>query len=311
MRTAFISELVEQARVNPNVFLVVGDLGFSVVEPYAVEFPDRYLNAGVAEQNMTGVAAGLASEGFQVFTYSIANFPTLRCLEQVRNDICYQRLPVTVVAVGGGMAYGNLGYSHHAVQDLAIMRTLPGMTVLAPGDPGETSECVQWLVANPGPAYLRLGKAGEPDLHSVRGIDRGPLLVRQGTEPIALVATGSMLKPALEAHERLKAKGRLVAVYSQPWLKPVSTKFLASLNRYQRIVALEEHVAEGGLADVLRENLKAGVVVTSMSIAEAAAHHVGSQQFLRGLAGLTVPGILQAVSAQIPEDGVNIGSTGV
>jgi transketolase len=297
MRTAFINQLIEQARANPNVFLVVGDLGFSVVEPFTAEFPDRYLNAGVAEQNMTGVAAGLASEGFHVFTYSIANFPTLRCLEQVRNDICYHNLPVTVVAVGGGMAYGNLGYSHHAVQDLAIMRTLPGMTVLAPGDPGETSECVQWLVANPGPGYLRLGKAGEPDLHSVRGIDRGPLLIRQGTELVALVATGAMLEVALEVHKQLKAAGRLVAVYSQPWLKPVSAEFLAPLSPYQRIVALEEHVAEGGLADVLRENLGPGTLVTSMSLPEAAAHYAGSQRFLQGVARFGVPTIIEALSA--------------
>src|ERR1043165_2424780 len=134
MRTAFINELVLLARTNPKIFLVVGDLGFSVVEPFAKEFPDRFLNAGVAEQNMTGVAAGLASEGYHVFTYSIGNFPTLRCLEQIRNDVCYHELPVTVVAVGGGLAYGNLGYSHHAVQDLAVMRSLPRLTILAPAD---------------------------------------------------------------------------------------------------------------------------------------------------------------------------------
>src|SRR5947208_16901085 len=116
MRTTFINQLIEEAKKDKNIFLIVGDLGFSVVEPFAKEFPDRFLNAGVAEQNMTGVAAGLASEGYHVFTYSIANFPTFRCLEQIRNDICYHRLPVTVVSVGAGMAYGNLGYSHHAVQ---------------------------------------------------------------------------------------------------------------------------------------------------------------------------------------------------
>lgn len=296
MRTAFFQELCCQARAHPEVFLVVGDVGFSVVEPFAQEFPDRYLNVGVAEQNMTGVGAGLASEGYHVFTYSIANFPTLRCLEHIRNDVCYHGLPVTVVAVGGGMAYGSLGYSHHAVQDVAIMRTLPGITVLAPGDPGETRECVQWLTVHPGPAYLRLGKAGEPDLHSVRGIDRGPLLIREGAEQTALVSMGGMLKAAIETHESLKAKGRMVAVYSLPWLKPVSGDFLAPLNRYQRIVALEEHVAEGGLASALRENLPPRIAVVSVSVPEAIAHEVGSQHYLRAIAGATVEriaGILQ------------------
>ena len=164
MRTAFIEELTAQARLNPAIFLVVGDLGYSVIEPFAAEFPDRFLNAGVAEQNMAGLAAGLASEGFHVFTYSIANFPTLRCLEQIRNDICYHNLPVTSVAVGAGLAYGNLGYSHHAVQDIAIFRTLPNLRLLSPADPGEARGAVQWLSANPCPSYLRLGKAGEKHL---------------------------------------------------------------------------------------------------------------------------------------------------
>ena len=124
MRNAFIEELVQLARVNKNIALVVGDLGYKVVEPFAEEFPDRFINAGVAEQNMTGLAAGMASEGFHVFTYSIANFPTFRCAEQIRNDIDYHNLPVTVVTVGGGLSYGNLGYSHHAVQDFGLMRYL-------------------------------------------------------------------------------------------------------------------------------------------------------------------------------------------
>jgi transketolase len=160
MRTAFIDELVVQARCNPRIFLVVGDLGYSVVESFASEFPNRYLNAGIAEQNMTGIAAGLASEGYHVFTYSIANFPTLRCIEQIRNDICYHKLPVTIVAVGAGLAYGNLGYSHHAVQDIGIMRTMPGLNIFSPSDPGEACQAVRWLSENPRPSYLRLGKAG-------------------------------------------------------------------------------------------------------------------------------------------------------
>jgi transketolase len=212
MRTAFINELIAQARANPKVFLVVGDLGFSVVEPYAAEFPERYLNAGVAEQNMTTVAAGLASEGYHVFTYSIGNFPTLRCLEQIRNDICYHDLSVTVVAVGAGMAYGNLGYSHHAVQDIAVMRALPNLTVYSPADPGETRECMRLIVERSRPSYLRLGKAGEQALHGVSGVAKGVLEIRSGTAPIAFAATGSILKSALEAADQLHEKGTEIAV---------------------------------------------------------------------------------------------------
>ena len=194
MRTAFINELVIQAETDSSLFLVVGDLGYSVVEPFANQFPDRFLNAGVAEQNMTTVAAGLASEGYHVFTYSIANFSTLRCLEQIRNDICYHNLSVTVVAVGGGVAYGNLGYSHHAVQDIAALRSMPNMTVLSPADPGEAAGCVRYAIDKRRPSYLRLGKAGEKILHPTQLISNGPILVREGTADLAIAATGVVLR---------------------------------------------------------------------------------------------------------------------
>ena len=291
MRTAFISELIAQARTNPRLFLVVGDLGFSVVEPFAAEFPDRYLNAGVAEQNMTGVAAGLASEGYQVFTYSIGNFPTLRCLEHIRNDICYPRLPVTVTAVGGGVAYGNLGYSHHAVQDLAIMRALPNLTVYSPADPGEARECLRLILERSQPAYLRLGKAGEPALHGVRGVANGLLEVRAGTAPIALVATGSILKSALEAANRLSDQGLDVAVYSCPVLCAEPPAVFAPLWRHQTVLAVEEHGAAGGFGSFLKEVAPAGVRIRICALTQETFSLVGSQDFLRRQAGLDGEGL--------------------
>jgi transketolase len=286
MRTAFINELMAQARLHPEIFLVVGDLGFSVVEPFAAEFPDRYLNSGVAEQNLTGVAAGLASEGYHVFTYSIANFPTLRCLEQLRNDVAYHRLPVTVVSVGAGFAYGNLGYSHHAVQDIGIIRTLPEMTILSPADPGETRESMQWLAENPCPSYLRLGKAGEKVLHDIRGIKQGLLRIREGTSDIALVSTGGILDEVLAAAESLSQMGQSVAVYSLPWLKPLDPQRLKPLTHYRCLVAVEEHLPEGGLAAALREQLP-DTAVHSVAVSESASSRVGSQSFLRTEAGIS------------------------
>src|SRR5688500_14621230 len=168
MRDAFIKELLIQAASRDDAFLIVGDLGYSVIEPFAEQFKDRFLNAGIAEQNMTGLAAGLAQTGFNVFTYSIANFPTIRCLEQIRNDVCYHRANVKVVSVGAGLAYGSLGYSHHAVQDLDCLRSLPGMLVATPCDPLETKAFVEYLCGHDGPAYLRLGKAKEPVVHAPR-----------------------------------------------------------------------------------------------------------------------------------------------
>lgn len=295
MRTAFIEELISLARRNERLFLVVGDLGFSVVEPFAEEFPERYLNAGVAEQNMTGVAAGLASEGYQVFTYSIANFPTIRCAEQIRNDVCYHNLPVTVVSVGGGMAYGSLGYSHHAVQDYAIMRSFPNMRVLAPGDPGEARESLQWIVKNPGPSYLRLGKAGEPNLHDVRGIDQGPLLIREGSAGLALVSTGGMLGVAIEVSDRLRNEGVHLAVYSMPFLHPMSAEFIKPLTSYPHIMSLEEHGAAGGLGSILREYLPHSVEIASHCVPETTADMVGSQAYLRQISGLDPESLYQNV----------------
>jgi len=268
-------------------------LGFSVVEPFAEEFPDRYLNAGVAEQNMTGVSAGLASEGYHVFTYSIANFPTLRCLEQIRNDICHHELPVTVTAVGGGVAYGNLGYSHHAVQDLAVMRALPNLTVYSPADPGETSECMRLILERGRPSYLRLGKAGEQALHSVRGAANGLIEVRAGTAPIALAATGSILKSALEAAKRLSEKGLNAAVYSCPVLSAEPPATFAPLWRHQTVLAVEEHGAAGGFGSFLKELAPAGVQVRICALSQASFSLVGSQEFLRRQAGLDGEGLAE------------------
>ncbi len=301
MRTAFIQELTRQARVNPRVFLVVGDLGFSVIEDFAREFPDRFLNAGVAEQNMTSVAAGLATEGWHVFTYSIANFPTLRCYEQIRNDVCYHRLPVTVVAVGAGLAYGNMGYSHHGVQDLAVMRALPNLTLLSPADPGETAEAVQWLAAHPGPSYLRLGKAGEQTLHQIRGLATGPLEVRTGDDPVALVATGSVLSVALATARELETReNRRLTVFSCPWLKPADATFFAPLWRFRRLVTLEEHVADGGFGEYLAALRPEGVEVRRLALAHEAAGLVGSQDYLRAQSGLTVEAACRCVGEPIP-----------
>lgn len=289
MRTAFIQELIVQARKHPDVFLLVGDLGYSVVEPFAREFPDRYLNAGIAEQNMAGVAAGLASEGYHPFIYSIANFPTLRCFEQIRNDVAYHNVPVTVVAVGAGMSYGSLGYSHHAVQDIAVMRSLPEITLLSPADPGETREAVEWLTAHPTPSYLRLGKAGEANLHSVRGIADGPLEIRAGKGPCALVATGSVLSVACDAAASMPDLS--IAVFSCPWLQPTDRRYFERFLSYERVLVMEEHLASGGLASLLRDTLPEHRGITSMPIAAAALHEVGCQITLRERSGISVDNV--------------------
>lgn len=254
MRNAFIQELVTLARQHPQIALIVGDLGYSVIEPFADEFPDRFINAGVAEQNMTGLAAGMASEGYHVFTYSIANFPTFRCAEQIRNDVAYHQLPVTVVAVGGGLAYGALGYSHHAVQDYALMRTLPNMLIAAPGDPMETRACMRYLVENPGPSYLRLGKAGEPCFHEkVPTVQPGRWLeVSPGDINATLLTTGATLGYAIERQH--KSEGVRPAVHSMPlWNMESKQQQTQQVACYGSVTTLEDHLRDGGFGSWLLE----------------------------------------------------------
>ena len=158
MRDAFVSSLSNLAKLDQNVMLITADLGYGVFEGFQQQFPKQYLNVGIAEQNMMGIAAGLAIEGKIIFTYSIGNFPTLRCLEQIRNDACYHGLNINMVAVGGGFSYGALGMSHHATEDIAIMRTLPKTTVIAPSTALEAGEATSMLVETKGVGYLRIDK---------------------------------------------------------------------------------------------------------------------------------------------------------
>ncbi len=292
MRTTFIQTLTEMAARDPRVTLIVGDLGFGVVMDFARRFPDQFLNAGVAEQNMTGVAAGMALAGRIVFTYSIANFPTLRCLEQIRNDVCYHGANVTVVAVGGGFAYGALGMTHHATEDLAILRALPEMSVVAPGDPAETAAAVRACAAGIGPVYLRLGRAGEPMVHA------GPIdwqlgkaiTLREGSD-VTLISTGGMLATSMAVAKTLCEAGIGARVLSMHTLKPLDMEAILSAARAtRRLVTLEEHSLIGGLggavAEVLAEAGLAGVRFRRMALPSVFNTAVGEQEYLRAIHGL-------------------------
>lgn len=291
MRNAFIQELVNLARQHPQIALIVGDLGYSVIEPFADEFPDRFVNAGVAEQNMTGLAAGMASEGYHVFTYSIANFPTFRCAEQIRNDIAYHKLPVTVVSVGGGLAYGALGYSHHAVQDYALIRTFPNMLIAAPGDPMEVRACMRYLIEHPGPSYLRLGKAGEPCFHEAPpSVSPGQWLkVRPGHGGRAILSTGAGLQIAMDWVA--KDEYANCTVYSMP-LWSMADKFAqtVSLRQHAEVLTIEDHLADGGFGSWLLEAkaMDKGLdcLVHPVALRPDVCGTVGSQATLNRLGGL-------------------------
>ena len=293
MRNAFIDELVSHASVNDRVALIVGDLGFSVVEPFADRFPERFINAGVAEQNMMGLAAGMASEGYHVFVYSIANFPTFRCAEQIRNDVDYHRLPVTVVAVGGGLAYGNLGYSHHAVQDYGLMRLMPNMLIAAPGDPMEVRACMRYLMANPQPSYLRLGKAGEPCFHSiVPMVEPGKWLqVSAGEGDKTLLTTGAPLAYASQWIEHSEIY-RGFSLHSLPlWGMSTKVSQVSQVENWGQVVTIEDHLQDAGFGSWMCEALAGFPELLSRikikALSPKVCGMVGRQEILNELGGLT------------------------
>lgn len=301
MRAAFFRALVRVAEERPDVHLIVGDIGFGAVEPYVSKFPGRFLNVGVAEQNLTGIAAGMALSGKTVFTYSIGNFPTLRCLEQIRNDVCYHRANVKIVAVGGGFAYGALGMTHHATEDLAILRALPEMTVIAPADPIEAEYATQAVAAHSGPCYLRLGRAGEAVVHrSPIDFEIGRAIqVREGTD-VTFISTGGLLGTALEVADALAEMGSEARVLSMHTVKPLDVDAVLTAARDTRaIVTLEEHSIIGGLgsavAEVLAEASDTHVPFKRLGVATGFSRIVGSQNWLRHHNGLSVEAILQSV----------------
>ncbi|QWD74556.1 transketolase [Polynucleobacter sp. TSB-Sco08W16] len=294
MRNAFIDELVQLARQHPAIALIVGDLGYSVIEPFAEEFPERFINAGVAEQNMMGLAAGMASEGYHVFVYSIANFPTFRCAEQIRNDVAYHNLPVTIVAVGGGLSYGALGYSHHAVQDYALIRAMPNMLIASPGDPLEVRGCLRYLINNPQPSYLRLNKAGEALLHKeVPILSPGKWkLIHAGNDDStrAHLATGYALQIA---HRRLKKNSEYSHDYlfSMPlWGMECKKYQVEQVKLFDDVKVYEDHLRDGGFSSWMLESLLDAPNflkrISSYALDPVVCGAVGSQDVMNKLGGL-------------------------
>lgn len=304
MRAAFVRGLTAAARRNPRVMLLTSDLGFKIFDEFAGEFPGRFLNVGVAESNMIGMAAGLALDGMRPFAYSIAPFATLRCLEQVRNDVCYHEAAVTIVGVGGGYSYGPNGPTHHSLEDIAIMRALPNMTVLCPGDPVEVEQAVGAAAAHGLPVYLRIGRAGDPVVH------RGPvrfeigraLTLREGRD-CTLVSTGNILPLAVEVSDRLRANSVCCRVLNMHTVKPLDEAALrACAEETRALFTIEEHSRIGGLGSAIAEwsamNRVPGPVCL-FGAEDRFASTTGSQAYLRVLNGLTVETVAESIAAKL------------
>lgn len=304
MRDQFVERLSRMAERDPRIMLITGDLGFGVLDDFRHKFPKQFINAGVAEQSMTGIATGLALEGYTVYTYSIANFVFMRCLEQIRNDAAYHDCNVNVVCVGGGFSYGALGISHHATEDLAIMRSLPGVTVVSPCDKWEASEATEAISQQSGVCYLRLDKSSANLDHHDEPFQLGSARkIREGADA-TLIATGGILEEVLKAADQLRQTGIFCRILGMHTIKPVDKEALTAAARETGgIVTIEEHTVDGGLgsavAETLLENGASPGFFHRVGLREGFSSVVGSQCFLRTRYKMDASAIVAVVSARL------------
>lgn len=294
MRTAVIEKVYELMKADKNIYFLTGDLGYSVVEKIEKDFPSRFLNVGVAEQNLMGIAAGLALSGKKVAVYSIIPFATMRCFEQIRDDICYHNLNVKILGVGSGLSYGFLGSTHFALEDIGIMRCLPRMTIVSPVDSLEASLAIEQVFDYYGPIYVRIGKKNEPIIlkkpHKFK-IGKGVVL-RKGND-IVIFSTGSLLKNVLEAAEKLEKDNQLAPmVINIHTLKPIDAKLILNSSRGKKLaVTVEEHNVIGALgsavSEVLSRDYRLMPKVLFIGINDQFINYVGSQNHLRDKLGLS------------------------
>jgi transketolase len=308
MRDAFTAALQDLARQDPNIFMITGDLGFGVLKPYWETYPHQFFNAGISEQAMTGMAAGMALSGKTVFTYSIGNFPTLRCLEQIRNDCAYHHANVKIVCVGGGFVYGSLGMSHHATEDMAIMRALPDVAVFTPGDPAEVCAVMPILTYHSGTCYLRLGRGGESTLHQkpIENYRIGQGLCLKEGSNVALLSAGGILSQTVAAAELLEKQGISAGVYSFPTLKPLDEDLIRRLAmELPLIVTVEEHTNIGGLGGAVAETVGdmtgSRARIMRLGMRDVYSAIVGSQQYLREQYGLDFQSIAEKTVQALKE----------
>lgn len=292
MRNEVVAELTNFASQDTRVLLATADLGYNVLDVFFKNFPRRYINVGIAEQNLATISAGLALEGNMVFTYSIGNFPTLRCIEQIRNCICYHNANVKILAVGGGFAYGSLGMTHHATEDIAMMRALPNMKVYVPGDALEAVKCFQEMCKFDGPAYLRMARGNEPNVHEKKEfiVNRIIPLDENGND-IIIFASGTIVSEAVKLQRLFKDNSINSSVYSVPVVKPIDAQSIIDLaNTSKLIITIEEHNVIGGLGSAVSEvlaQLPSHAQVIRIGLNDEFTSIVGNQDYLREVYGLS------------------------
>lgn len=306
MRNAFADELTTLAQSDERIVMLSGDIGNRLFDRYKQNFPNRFFNCGVAEANMASVAAGLAMCGLRPITYTITPFNTTRCLEQIRDDICYHNVPVLIVGTGAGLSYASLGCTHHSCEDISFLRSLPNMTVLCPADTMELRSLMRLALRLPGPAYLRIGKTNEPVIHpSPPDLQIGKGLTIKTGHDFCILSTGNMLPTALEAAAVLEQRGGWKAeIISFHTVKPLDTRLLHTLcERFSLVVALEEHSLIGGLSSAIAEWMADhGPFATKLlrfGTPDRFPHSIGSQKYMRTVYGLTPHEISQQIHIQL------------
>ncbi len=303
MRKAFLDELVKQARTNPNIFLITGDLGYGILENFQENYPNQFLNSGVNEQAMMGLAAGVASTGRRVFVYSIGNFPTLRCLEQIRNDVCLMNNSVTIVSVGAGYAYGAQGYSHHAIEDISALRSLPNMEVLVPSDEVETRLLTEYICKVDGPNYLRLGKAYPgTNLELNQTLGKGGIRVIKGGDSGTILFNGSLHEVVLSAEKVLREKGFNLTIGTVPFVSSIDIEFLRIASSHGPIVTVEEHTIKGGLGSAVMEAAATNHIPSKIGLVGSQQSEltlIGSQSYLRNANGINKEAIIAEFEALV------------
>lgn len=301
MRDTFVRTLVECAKKDKNIELITGDLGFGVLKPFWEQCPDQFTNAGIAEQMMTGVAAGMALTGKNVFTYSIGNFPTLRCLEQIRNDCAYHNANVTVVCVGGGFVYGSLGMSHQATEDLACLRALPDIVVMAPADLVEAEECTKALATYQGTAYLRLGRGGEKRIHDkIDNFRIGKAIKVRDGEKVAIFSTGAIFEEIEPCMQILQKNAINPTIYTFPTVKPIDKDTIEKVAmEFDLIATCEEHNVIGGfgsaVSEVMAEMKHKKATLLRVGLNDVYSIRVGNQKYLRGQYGIDANSIAEKI----------------
>lgn len=290
MRMVFIDTLVELARKDNDICVITPDMGYGILDKFEREFPNRFFNVGIAEQNAISVAAGMALSGKKPYVYSIIPFATMRCFEQIRVDVAYMNLNIKIVGVGAGFEYGSCGATHHGTEDISIMRALPNMIVCAPGDMFEMEEITKQSVENSSPMYIRIGRHNRGIINTSQKCVIGKASIIEKGSEVALIATSNMLPDAKIYADKLKEAGKNPYLISMHTIKPIDKDFIISLlDEVREIYTFEEHTIVGGLgsavAEIIAESGKA-VKLVRYGIPDEFSHYVGCQSYIKGKYGL-------------------------